>query len=286
MISRVPGELQIGVGSTHRVRVPDTPAVRRVLAVLARGEAPRDAPTTRRVLGQLGPVLRDGDTLVHPRIPAEEVAAAALRHPYDATERLYLREQQRVQVAGDLGLAPEVDPTALLRRCGLGIAAEGETPTAVLMLERGEPERTDLDHLVHRGTPHLVLRAVESEIVLGPFVYPGRTACLRCLDAHATAQDQTYPMVLDGYHRALRHDGVADPIDAAVAVAALGWAVSDLVRFAEQDRPTTWSATIAFASGREPRAAVPWLRHPRCGCSWGAREELVDLEGESVTMGA
>ncbi len=34
------------------------------------------------------------------------------------------------------------------------------------------------------GLPHLMVRLTEGDAVVGPFVVPGRTACLRCLDAH------------------------------------------------------------------------------------------------------
>lgn len=272
VLPRAPGELEIGLSAAHRLRVPDTPAVRRVLAVLDRGESPRDTPANRSVLARLAPVLRDGDTLLHPALPPSEAAAAVLRHPRDVGRRLMARTGFGVEVVGDPVLLEHLEPHALLRRCGLRTPPAGRGPSAVLLLSQGEPDRERLDPLMRSGTPHLLLRAVESEVVLGPFVLPGSTACLRCVDGHLTATDPEHERVLAEYQRAGRHDGVAEPVDLAVAASALGWAVADLVRYAEQDRPATWSATIAFASGRTGLEATTWLRHPRCGCSWGDDE--------------
>ena len=282
----LPGELLIGLSDRHRLRVPDTPAVRRVLATLDRGEAPRDSPASRRALAHLAPVLRDGDELVHPTIAPEDVAAAILRHPEQTTERLRRRGRHRIQVVGDLGLGAVLDPGALLARSGVGIAEESDRlpPTGVLMIAHGEPDRADLDPLLRLGIPHLVLRVIESEIILGPFVRPGQTACLRCLDAHHGDTDRQHATALAEYLRSERHDGVADPVDSALAVVALGWAVSDLVRYAERDRPSTWSATVTFSPGQTSAAAVTWMRHPGCGCSWGVRGEPEPAQG-SVTMG-
>ena len=46
----------------------------------------------------------------------------------------------------------------------------------------GEFDRTLLDDLVRDGVPHHVVRVVEGAPVVGPFVLPGETACLRCVD--------------------------------------------------------------------------------------------------------
>ncbi|RNL61031.1 hypothetical protein EFK50_16730 [Nocardioides marmoriginsengisoli] len=283
-----PGELQIGFSDRHRLRIPDTPAVRRVLATLERGEAPRDSPAARRALAHLAPALRDGDALLHPRIAPEEVAALILHHPEEAADRLRRRRRHRIRVQGRLGATELLDPGTLLGRCGLGIAADSDRlpPTAVLVLSHGEPDRSDLDHLVRDGVPHLLLRAVESEIILGPFVSPGSTACLRCLDAHRAQVDEQHPVALAELLRSERRDGVAAPVHSALAVVALGWAVGDLLRYAEGERPSTWSATLTFTPGETPTETVPALRHPGCGCSWGIRDDPADDARGSVTMGA
>ncbi len=270
VLQRRAAELQIGITERHRLRVADTPAIRRTLAGLARGEAPRTDLETRRALAQLAPVLRDGDTLVHPGIPASEVAAVSLLHPGSATDRLRARRGSRIAVVGTLTPESPVDPVALLRTAGLGIVDDDgtEQPDVVLLLCCGVLDREVTDRLARDHTPYLVVEAVESEIVLGPFVVPGRTACVRCLDAHRTAADAAHRALITAEPQTVRRDGVAAPVHAAMALMALGWAVADLVRYVEGDRPASWSATVPFSPGRPTISPTPWLRHPACGCSW------------------
>ncbi len=275
--------LQIGLTERHRLRIPDTPAVRRTLEVLGRGEAPRTDLETRRALVELAPVLRDGDTLVHPGIPATEVAAVSLLHPRSAPSRLRARRRSRITVAGVRaavgGLADLAElAEQLLVRSGLGVATQADVPTtttdAVLLLACGPLDREVADRLLRDGTPHLVVEAVESEIVLGPFVVPGRTACLRCLDAHRGSEDPMHPALITAAPQTSRRDGVVAPVHAALAAAALGWAVADLVRYVEGDQPASWSATVRFAPDSASIAPQPVLRHPGCGCSWAVRADL------------
>jgi bacteriocin biosynthesis cyclodehydratase domain-containing protein len=261
---RAPGELQIGLTPAHRLLLVDTPSVRRTLTVLERGEAPRSDPTTRKVLAQLAPVLRDGDSLIRPGIPETEVAAVALRHPRTATSRLRDRGRARISVQGDLG----IDPGPLFGLTGLGIDHDATSEvTAALLLCRGDLDRDHLDGYLRDRTPHLLVRAIESEIVLGPFVVPGLTACLRCLDLHLPNDDPRHPSQTTR-RPGPRNDGVPDPINAAVLTMALGWAVSDLIAYAEGDRPSTWSSTVRLTAGASGFETVRQLRHPQCGCSW------------------
>src|SRR5690606_29391401 len=58
-----------------------------------------------------------------------------------------------------------------------------------VLLSVGEPVREQVDELTHGGEPLLLLAAIEPRLRLGPFVLPGVTACLRCVDAHLAAGD-------------------------------------------------------------------------------------------------
>jgi len=269
VLQRRGGELQIGLTERHRLRIADTPAVRRTLAVLSRGEAPRTDLETRRALAALEPALRDGDTLVQPGIPAAEVAAVSLLHPDSAPERLRARRTSRIAVLGDLS----IDPEPFLAGSGLGVVPADERPDVTLVLSCGPLDRELSDRLVRDRRPHLVVEAVESEIVLGPFVVPGRTACLRCLDAHQATEDPLHPALVTAPPQTERRDGVALPVHAAMAAMALGWATADLVRYVEGDQPASWSATVTFAPHRPAITPSPWLRHPGCGCSWAEAAE-------------
>jgi bacteriocin biosynthesis cyclodehydratase domain-containing protein len=124
---------------------------------------------------------------------------------------------------------------------------------------------------VRSGVPHLLLRLSEGHAWLGPFVDPGRTACLRCVDAHHTDVDPPWPLLVE-QHAARggrdRVDGVPEPVDGLLATIVLAWAVRDLASFAEGSRPSTWSTSIRLDPHLSAIESRTWLRHPACGCGW------------------
>lgn len=156
------------------------------------------------------------------------------------------------------GLPALLDPTR--------VRGEGE-PGLLVIGTVGEPDRLMLHRLVRRGTPHLLLRYLGEGVVLGPYVVPGLTPCLGCLDAHADSQSPV-PVA--------RPVGLPDPIDVAttggttssLAAVAAGWLACDIARHLAGERPTTWSATVELAPGLASITCLEWLRHPSCACSW------------------
>ncbi len=102
---------------------------------------------------------------------------------------------------------------------------------------------------------------------MGPFVEPGRTACLRCVDAHEALADERRPLLIaQAATAAIRQPPPRDPVLDALALA---WAVRDLCRYVEGDEPSTWSTTCDLSPAGLPDA-VRWGRHPDCGCAWDA----------------
>ena len=136
-----------------------------------------------------------------------------------------------------------------------------------LLLACGEPEREQLDPWLRERRPHLVVRLVDGVIVLGPFVEPGRTACLRCLDAHRHDADPEHIPVLHRYIHEPRADGHPDEPPGAAAALALAWAARDLSGWHAGGRPATLSTTVTLDPGG--LTAATWLRHPECVCGWG-----------------
>jgi bacteriocin biosynthesis cyclodehydratase domain-containing protein len=272
VLRRSRGELQVGL--RPEVRLPDTEPVRRTLDHLVRGEAVPDDPATRDVLAALAPVLVDGSALLDPQVAAADVAAVAAHDPSGYRARLAARRHALVSVRGRW---PGVDPAYLLGAAGLRATDAPHTDaTAELVLWQGEIDRAELDDLVRNRTPYLLLRMLEGAAVLGPFVEPGRTACLRCIDAHRSLDDP-YAATLATRHAAARtdrQDGVAEPVDSALATLAVAWAVRDLVTQAEGERPSTWSSTIRVAPTLTSVTQTEWLRHPACGCNWLADEQV------------
>ena len=247
VVTRGHHHLQIGLYAGRRVLLPRTPLVEDVLACLLDRRPVTDDPAASAVLDR----LTDHGLLVPPG-QAQDSSAG------------------RVAVLGELR-GVDLGPELLLGRCGLGVTRWPTRAAVVLVLSTGEPDRDLLDPLVRAGTHHLVVRLVDGGAVLGPFVSPGVTACLRCTDAHRTVEDPDHVPVTARYVRAsrrTRRDGVPDVADPALALAALAWAVRDVAAHLAGKVPSTWSRTLTLGSDPARRDEQEWRRHPDCGCCW------------------
>jgi bacteriocin biosynthesis cyclodehydratase domain-containing protein len=143
--------------------------------------------------------------------------------------------------------------------------------TVGVLLGVGEPDRELADPWLRDQTPYVVVRLTEGRAVVGPFVVPGRTACLRCVDAHHTDADREWPLLVRQYAEASsrdRADGSPEPVDPALAALAVAWAARDLASYVDGGRPSSWSSTLVFAPDLTTLETRSWLRHPECGCGW------------------
>ena len=247
VVRRGRDRLQVGLYDDRRAVLPRTPETEALLdSLLDRTPVGPDLPAPLHAV--LDVLRRRG--CVEPALGAAEAGSGAT-----------------VSLSGEL---PGADVALLLGSAGLRRAAVG-TADVALLLAAGELAREDTDRFVRLGVPHLVVRLVDGGAVLGPFVVPGRTACLRCIDAHRGVEDPEHVTVTERYVRATarsRLDGAPDDIDPVLAVLAASWAVRDLAAHVRGHEPSTWSRT--WRLGREPARilAESWRRHPGCGCAW------------------
>ena len=260
--------LRVGTDPPHRLVVADRPVVRRLLEALGEGaDLPDlDGPAwlVLRSLHEAG-LLVDADSLARLR-PDDPARATWSQFGAGAAERLAARERARVVVWA----SPEVREPAvrLLRQAGVAVGEPGPSgrgADAWLVASDGELDRGALDDLVRDGTPHLAMSSAMGAVRLGPFVVPGTTACLRCVDAGLAESDPRRALVVE--QTTLRPGVPGPPQDPALTQLAVGWAVRDLLRYLEGDPPSTWSTTVDLGPTDLP-AARPWPRHPHCGCAW------------------
>lgn len=258
--------LQVGLDDPV-LRVPDLPQVRQLLSLLSRpggAPAPEDLlPPAEQVLRQ----LTDAGLVV--TLPPGRVADpldVVLRAQFgsDAVRRRALRAERVVAVRADP--ASELVLGPLLERVGLQRVPPSDLDaTAHLVVTTGPVDREVLDPLVRGSVPHLVVSGSAARRRLGPFVDPGRTACLRCVDAHESLRDPRLALLI-----AQAAHAAADrppPVDPLLEQLVLAWAVRDLLRYVEGDEPSTWSTTVDVGPGGAP-GVTRWGRHPECGCSW------------------
>lgn len=238
--------------------VAESPAVHEALAALEAGARPEASAATAGLLRGLlaHDLLVDGDLLLGDLTQA----------PAHSAYGLATGEALRRRALGGVHIDGPADLVAHARQwlpAGLG-----RRPAVTLLLSLGPLARDRVDPLTAAAQPHLPLQTVEGRVELGPFVVPGHSACLRCVDAHRGEGDPRRGLVLEQYAAAgPRADGVPEPFDPPVLAAALAWAVRDCVAHLEGGHPATWSTTVAFGPGMV-HEELTWARHPHCGCAW------------------
>lgn len=271
-------ELQVGLDPALCVAVPDTAEVRSALDALARGELPEPGshPVVRLVtrLRERGLVVDGAAWLTAVGTAGSSEVAASLtavvaEHGPEVTAVLERRRATGVLV-DDLGL-----PAAAARlRELLDHAGVGRGDDLVVLLCGEEPDRDLVDHWMREDVPHVLLTSSEGVLRLGPFVDPGRTACLRCLDAAATQRDPRHALVVQQYAaapaRATGLSGAAGlpaPLPADLLDLAVGHLARDVTRWVDGRLPRTWSATVRL-DDRLDLSPTPLPRQPGCGCAW------------------
>lgn len=257
--------MQLGLEAPARVVLRSSPGVEALLGAMATSSPVPDGPGVGALLARL----------------AERGCVVPAGRVRPDRARIGLRL---------LGVDPPPEVAAQLAGFGLDLTRWEHDATAVLVLSVGELRREVLDPLVRDTVPHLVLRFTDGGATLGPFVRPGATACLRCLDAQLATDDPERTPVLLRYVEETsrpRADGVADLQDPALLALTLGWAARDLLAFSRGATPSTWSRTLRWEADAPVPEAASWLRHPGCGCSWGALGAATRMRVPlSGTMGA
>lgn len=269
------GALQIGLDPGLALVAPDTPDTRRLLDGLREGRAPGPpdslSPGAARLAADLlgqGLVI-DGDTWFATlgSVPEEHATSVAATYADAGLEAdTVLRRRAEVGVRVDAsGLAGAADRLRSL----LSLAGVAEGDDLVVVVRGTEPDRAEVDEWVRRDLPHVFLTGCEGRLRIGPFVVPGHTACLRCIDAHHTERDPRRSLVVQQYAaRAGLPGDLPEPVHADLLDVAVGWLARDVTRWADRERPVTWSTTVDVDTTLTlPR--TPWPRHAGCGCSWG-----------------
>jgi bacteriocin biosynthesis cyclodehydratase domain-containing protein len=278
-------ELQVGLADDLAIVLPDLPEIRALLAGLQEGRPPGPHATLpptvllacERLLAR--DLVVDGDVWCRqlgstgPETDQARTATVA-EHGLAAAEVLRRRTATRVAVdaVGAPRAAARID--GLLTMTGLEVGparAAGTTDGSdlVVVLRRGEPDRADLDPLLRQDQPHVLLTVSEGRVQLGPFVQPGVTACVRCIDAHRHDADPRRSLVAQQYSDAgpAGTCGLPAPVPPDLLDIAVGMLARDVTRWSDGEQPSTWSSTIDVDPALRLSRTL-WRRHPGCGCSW------------------
>ncbi|HUN31584.1 MAG TPA: ThiF family adenylyltransferase [Trebonia sp.] len=187
---------------------------------------------------------------------------------------------QDSEIAGPADLAP----------AGLGLADIGTTRAAgaIRAIRRIAPEvlvadeprlvpdlavlttlvRPDeLAALMRDRVPHLAVGAQEAIGVVGPLVYPGRSACLRCVDLSKAAHDPAWPKILAQVTQAAGRPVPAcdAALTSATAALAAAQALAVLDRYGQQ-LPVATNGTLELVLPDWQWRRQPWPPSPACTC--------------------
>ena len=303
VLRRSADRLQVGLDPDRAVVLPDTVTVRAVLAALASPGTARPGEYDVRTIelltaaglvvdaGTLLPLLPTGPTR-EPVVPRPDTAALAASDGDAVGKLVTARTGAAVRVTATGDGAEEVAAilVGLLAAAGVSCPAPGaasargerdgrrtsppratgDARRAEVLVSVGEPARELLDGWVRDGVPHLLLRLVEGHVVVGPFVRPGETACLRCLDAHHADVDPAWPLLVAQHAAAAGHgreDAVPEPVDSVLATLGAAWAAREVLSVAEGRSPATTETTVRLDPHLTRIETQDWPRHPECGCS-------------------
>jgi hypothetical protein len=197
------------------------------------------------------------------------VLAAASLGSQDGDGGAWLLARRAATKVAVSGADPLADSLAdLLTRSGLaarrGQPAEGADVDLLVLVGHQSPSQTA--ELLRFPHPHLTVTASEGIGVVGPLVWPGSTACLRCLDLTRAERDPAWPLVLAQLSCRSVDPPACDPVLVAAVTAQ---AAAIVIAFADGDGALTRAAVNGtlelIAPGWQWRRRS-WRPHPACCC--------------------
>jgi hypothetical protein len=231
-----------------------------------------------RLDGDAGPVLRGRSVAAVGVVGLGRVGAQVATGLALAGVGTVLLEDRRTVTRDDLGAGVRAEDVGTPRVAAVARAVREAAPRTRVQRRGGQPpdvvvtvstEATDPGTglaLMGADVAHLpvVLRAADAEV--GPFVEPGRSPCLRCVELHRTDQDRAWPVLLAQLTGATEDPGAAG-VPAALATVTAGLAVAEVLARVDGGVPRTRGAQYQVTlPDAEPRRRT-WAAHPACGCA-------------------
>lgn len=277
--------IQIGLEWSGVAALADSPALQAVLdavdgfrdlhgvvlAAEARGVECADAHAVLGALLESG-ALVDQAVVKPPGLPPASWSAMwLLAGPgQNAASVLAARRRSRVFVAGSGGVASLV--RRLVEDEHVPVTLSAEDATVVVLAADGEPSRESADEAMRRGIPFLCVGVRELVGLVGPFVVPGSTACLRCVDLARSQLDPCWPTLVDSAQ--VSPPSAPCGSTSLVAVTA-GYATQEVAMWASGMVPLSCDRVIEMPHGFGEVQTVAFQPHPECGCGWQAHRETM-----------
>lgn len=179
-----------------------------------------------------------------------------------------------------------IDPTVqahALHRSGPGAATEASFFTLDLVIQVANDitdERLQ-SQLMHKEQAHLPVVLRDRDVLIGPLVIPGLTACVACVDKHRADLDPQWMKICQAMRdraTAAPQTPEAPPEESATALFAAGSAVlQTLLLIDGVNRPSGWSMVTRLRAADGSSTTHRYERHPGCGCS--VQASAADIAG-------
>jgi hypothetical protein len=269
---------QLGIDWPGASVVADSPAVQAVLdsldgfrdyeaVVLAAAAHGIDAELCHQTLAALVErgLVTDGNQTRPADVSESAWAAWSLLSGRGAGADDVDRRRRAVSVAveGSGVVADEI--RRLLPRARVAVVEPAAAPSLLVVAADDEPSRSSADAALHTGLPHLWASVRDCVGLVGPFVLPGDTACLRCVDAGRADVDPAWPTLVDAVTRVRP---VVAAVDDPLAVAVAAFAVHEVAVWSSGLGPQTLGGVVEIPYGFGPVQRVGVEQHPQCGCGW------------------
>lgn len=144
-----------------------------------------------------------------------------------------------------------------------GRVRDGLRPTLAVLVADWAVSPRHYDPLLREDIPHLGLVLREHTALVGPYVVPGRTGCLRCTDMYRADRDPDWVTVLAQVGEARRRGrpGLLQRLSTTTACA------ETLCALDGRD-PVTLGCTLELSLANPVPTVRAWPAHARCGCTW------------------
>ncbi|MFZ2529934.1 MAG: hypothetical protein WAX14_20140 [Rhodococcus sp. (in: high G+C Gram-positive bacteria)] len=280
LLRRPDGTVQLGWGPETGALVtpPDGVATFDLLAVLRMLDGRRPRESVLSLVADRGMDVAAVEAILDDLVAWGAVRDAAV-HPDPSVGGIGTEAgdvsgstEPRVRIHGDGPLSDAV--TGHLAVSSVRVSRSGSYPRTsdastwnvqcVLLTDELTPDPHLVQDLMRHRIPHLPVRVRDGRGVVGPFVVPGRTSCLRCADLARTDLDPVWP------HLAAQLCGRIGRADRAVVLATAAVAVGQLdavLSGAPVTAPILVDRTLEVDLGAHRFTTRRWFRHPRCACA-------------------
>lgn len=167
----------------------------------------------------------------------------------------------------DLGLPRHEAVRTLLAECAPLVTVEvdgvgrGDDLDVVVVAEAHAPQPARYRRLMGAGVAHLPVVWREADVLVGPLVRPGRSACVSCLELGRADEDRQWPVLVSQLREAPE-----PPQETTLAAVAAALTVGQVLALLDGHRPATVGAYLEVALPSGLPRLVPVAPHVRCGC--------------------